>query len=207
MSGAEWLAFVGIWFLASIPLGPNAINCVLVTARFGIRFMAWPIIGIVIASVIFQTLVFLGIATLLTTAAGLFTVVKLLGCAYLAWLGIKLWRSEATPIDEQEIPAPSPLALIRSGCLISLSNPKAILAYAAVFTQFIDPQTSILSQAAVLTPTALAVLVVVYAAYALAGAPVRQFLTNAQRVKAVNRTASGFFILSAAAIATAEARR
>jgi threonine/homoserine/homoserine lactone efflux protein len=207
MSSADWLAFVGIWFLASIPLGPNAINCILVTARFGIRFMAWPIIGIVIASVIFQILVFLGIATLLTTAAGLFTVVKLLGCGYLAWLGIKLWRSNTTRFDELDGAAPSPLALIRGGCLISLGNPKAVLAYAAVFTQFIDPQTSILSQATLLTPTALVILVMVYGAYALAGAPVRRFLTSARRVKAVNRTAGSFFIFGAAAIASAEMRR
>lgn len=207
MSNTEWLAFSGIWFLASIPLGPNAINCMLVTARYGIRFMAWPIIGIVIASVIFQTVVFLGVATLLTTAAGLFTVVKLLGCGYLVWLGVKLWRSDATPIVEQDHLAPAPLALIRSACLISLSNPKAILAYAALFTQFIDQQTSILGQAALLTPTALVILVIVYGAYALAGAPVRRFLTNSLRVKAVNRTAGSLFILSAVAIATAEARR
>jgi threonine/homoserine/homoserine lactone efflux protein len=207
MSMGEWLAFVGIWFLATLPLGPNAVNCMLVTARYGVRAMAWPIVGLLVASVIFQTLVFLGIATVLTAAAGLFTLVKLAGCAYLAWLGVKLWRSDATPFDRQFDAAPSPLALVRSGCLISLSNPKAILSYAALFTQFIDAQTPILAQVALLTPTALVVLVIVYSAYALAGAPIRQFLTSARRVRAVNRAVGGFFVFTAAAIAASEVRR
>lgn len=207
MSMGEWLAFVGIWFLATLPLGPNAANCMLVTARYGVRAMAWPVLGVVLASVIFQTLVYLGIATLLTTAASLFTAVKLIGCAYLAWLGIRLWRSDATPFDRVETAPPSPVALVRSGCLISLSNPKAILSYAALFTQFIDPQTPVLAQAALLTPTALVVLAAVYSGYALAGAPVRRALTSARRVRFMNRSVGGFFVFSAAAIAASEARR
>lgn len=207
MSMGEWLAFTSIWFLATMPLGPNAINCMLVTARYGVAAMAWPIIGLLLASIIFQALVFLGIATLLTAAAGLFTLVKLLGCAYLAWLGIRLWRRDATPFSEDVVPEPEPFALVGRACLVSLSNPKAILSYAALFTQFIDPAAALGPQAAVLTPTALAVLFIVYAAYALTGAPVRRLMTNARRMKILNRTAGGFFIFSAAAIAGAEARR
>ncbi len=207
MSAGEWLAFAGIWFLATVPLGPNAFNCILVTALYGVRAMAWPIIGLLLASVIFQTLVFLGIVTLLSAAAGLFTLVKLMGCAYLAWLGIKLWRADARPFAEQDELKPAPLALIRRACLISLSNPKAILSYAALFTQFIDPQMPVLAQAMILTPTALAVLFVVYAGYALAGAPVRRLVTDIRRMTIMNRVSGGFFIFSATAIATAEMRR
>ena len=207
MNGGEWLVFVGIWFLATIPLGPNAVNCMFVTAHYGMRAMAWPILGLLLASLIFQVMVFAGIATLLTAAAGIFTAVKLVGCAYLAWLGVKLWRRDTIPFAGPTHPAPDPLALTRRACLVSLSNPKAILSYAALFTQFIDPQIPLFSQAALLTPTALAVLFIVYAFYCLAGAPVRRFLTSARRIRLVNRIAGGFFIFGAAAIAIGEARR
>ena len=93
MSFEAWTIFALFWVVFVTTPGPNAFNCVLVTARYGVRAIAWPIIGLLLASVLFQTLVFLGIVTLLSAAAGLFTLVKLMGCAYLAWLGVRLWRA------------------------------------------------------------------------------------------------------------------
>lgn len=208
MTGAEWLAFVGIWFLAGIPLGPNAANCILMAARHGAVRAHWTIVGILLASLVFQALVFLGVASLLATMAGLFTLLKLVGCAYLFWLAIKLWRAEPVlPGDAGLSEGTKGTTMIRDAFFVSLSNPKAILAYAAVFTQFINPAAPLAGQVLILTPTAIVVTSVIYSGYCLIGTPIRLFLNSARRVRAVNRGIAGLFATSAVAIAANEARR
>ncbi|REN16834.1 LysE family translocator, partial [Mycobacterium tuberculosis] len=73
----------------------------------------------------------------------LFNAIRVAGVIYLVWLGIKLWRSEAT--DLRAALARSPLevrpqgrvALMRS-LMVALSNPKTVLFFAAFLPQFID---------------------------------------------------------------------
>jgi leucine efflux protein len=88
-----------------------------------------------------------GVASLLKTSPELFYVVKYIGAAYLAWIGLQMlrgavrnWRvrkagesvaQDAAPADESH---PFKKALI-----ISLLNPKAILFFISFFIQFVDP--------------------------------------------------------------------
>lgn len=193
-----WLSFLGVWILASVALGPNAVNCALVSARYGAGKALWAVAGILVAAALYQALVFLGVATILMSAAGLFTALKLAGCAYIAWMGVRIWRSGV--IEAAELASPEPLVLARRAFLIALSNPKTILAYAAIFSQFIDPTHPLPPQALVLAPTALTVTALAYTGYALAGGPLRRVTQSAQRLRLVNRLAGSFFVASAVAI-------
>ena len=206
MTLLHWLSFVGLWTLASVALGPNAVNCALVSARFGAGRAVWAIAGILAASVVYQTLVFGGVAAVLMAAATLFTALKLVGCAYIFHIGVQTCRNGAVPAGPPLADDAARFHLARDAFLIALANPKSILSYLAIFSPFIVPG-HVLDQAMILAPTALAITLLAYGGYALIGAPLGRVTTSARRLRLVNRLAGSFFIASAAAVAANELRR
>lgn len=200
MALEQWLAFVAIWTLATLPIGPNAVACMSASIRHGVR-RGWMVpLGITLASLLHMAVTGLGLGAVLLTSATLFTAVKLAGALYLLWLAIRLWRAPATPRRAGEAPAASRLALLRGGTLISLSNPKAVLMYVAVFPQFIVPTQPLLPQLAVLVPTAAAIVLAVYSGYGALGLPLGRWLSSARRLRLFNRVAAGFYGATALAL-------
>ena len=92
MAFDQWLIFVAIWTLAGLPLGPNALNCIAVSARIGFTRSLWSVAGILGAALCHKTAVIFGAATILLANAELFYVLKFCGAAYLIWMGISLRR-------------------------------------------------------------------------------------------------------------------
>lgn len=91
----------------------------------------------------------LGLSALAANASTVFTVVKLLGAAYLVWLGVRIILSgssapdASTSADGGEPDRRSSVAgsisdAFRSGLLTNLLNPKAVLFFLSVLPQFID---------------------------------------------------------------------
>lgn len=108
------------------------------------------IVGFVAAFYLHGSLSILGISLLLTQSAQAFFTVKILGAAYLCWIGIRaLWS--AFHGEENTISAGQPkkkLTLSKAfieGFLTNVLNPKVSMFYLAAFPQFIpltDPTGS-----------------------------------------------------------------
>lgn len=92
-----------------------------------------------------------GLAALLASSAAAFTVVKLVGAAYLVWLAVGMlrqaWRpaAPATLATSSHATSPadgrmgaSPWRLFRLGVLTNALNPKVALFFLALLPQFID---------------------------------------------------------------------
>ncbi len=121
-------------------------------ARFGMRRNAATMAGALLALVLMCLVSAAGLGVLLAAWPRMFDALRLIGAAYLIWLGVKAWRAqtdEARAIDADAaragaaaVPAASdprftPLALFRNGFLVSGRNPKALLFSAAPTPQFI----------------------------------------------------------------------
>ena len=206
MSLSEWLGFVVLWTLVGLPVGPNAIACMTATVANGWARALWVAVGITLASVVHSLIAAFGFGALLLAYAELFHLLKWLGVAYLVWLAIGLWRRPALNVAVDRPPA-GRWRLTRQGFLVSISNPKAVLMYLAVFTQAIDPTAPLWPQLAVLMPTASTIVALIYIGYVLLGAPIRRLLTSARRQRLFNRSAAGFYLFSAAAVAASDPRR
>lgn len=207
MTLLEWLTFVAIWTLLSLPVGPNAINCMTAGVSNGTRRALWTVLGIAIAGLTHMTIAMLGLGTLLLAYAELYLALKWLGIAYLVWLGISLWRKPAmlSNLGKREIqPARH---LVRRGFTISMSNPKAVLSYMAAFPQFISANEPLAPQLTIVVPTAMTILVLVYAGYTAAGGGLARFLTSAARQKLFDRFAGSFYFLIAGLLAVSDTRR
>lgn len=92
-----------------------------------------------------------GISALLAQSAELFSFIKMLGAAYLIWLGLSslkmvLGKQKGLDIREGGDHSLSVKRSLREGFLSNVLNPKTAVFYLAFLPQFIDPQGSPLLQ-------------------------------------------------------------
>ncbi|MEC8360105.1 MAG: LysE family translocator [SAR324 cluster bacterium] len=132
MDPYTWLIYSVAALGLSLSPGPNGLLALTHGALYGWRRTISTIAGGALGFTILIALSLFGIGTLLqSTLIGL-TVLKLVGGAYLIWLGIQVWR--APPIGDTLAPvlhSSRTIVLFRQGALSAVTNPKGILFFAA----------------------------------------------------------------------------
>lgn len=205
MSLQTWWLFVVMTFVVSATPGPNMLLVLSHSARFGLRPAIATMAGCMTSLLAMMSISAAGLGALLQTFPAVFDALRLAGAAYLAYLGVKSWR---TPVLEQSVDMPLVImpvvksaALYRQGMLVAASNPKAILFAVAFLPQFINPERAQLSQFAILLATFAALEVSWYFVYAASGKRLSVYLQRANVLRAFNRVTGGAFIGFAAFMA------
>ncbi|MEJ6394293.1 LysE family translocator [Gymnodinialimonas sp. 2305UL16-5] len=135
----EWWIFLPACFALNLAFGPNNLLAMTHGARSGVGFAQKAAFGRLLIFVPMIALSALGLGMILTGSAFVFGVVKVLGAAYLIWLGVSLWLSASSVETGQITGASASLGgAFRAEALAAISNPKAILIFAAFFPQFVD---------------------------------------------------------------------
>jgi threonine/homoserine/homoserine lactone efflux protein len=147
------LTVAGITVLAVLSPGPNFVvitkNALIYSRQAGV----YTAFGVVAGNAIYITTGALGFTALAAQSEQLLTIVKLIGSAYLVYLGLTLFlptrKTVATVtqlrkgIDVQyNAPHLSKRSAFRSGLFTMLLNPTAALFYLATFTSVLPPGTS-----------------------------------------------------------------
>ena len=99
-------------------------------------------LGVSVGSVVWVMLVIFGIAFVLEQAAWLYVVLRLIGGAYLVYLGVQLWRGARKPMTEEPCDEGMGHTLWRTfwrAILIQLLNPKAAVFFGSVFLTMLSP--------------------------------------------------------------------
>ncbi len=94
--------------------------------------------GIVLGDLIFIAIALWGLSFLTETLGGFSIWIKYLGGAYLIFLGVSLWRSQAGSLRASEAPESSLLSSFLAGLSITLADQKATLFYLGFFPAFLD---------------------------------------------------------------------
>lgn len=207
MNLQTWWLFVMMTFVVSATPGPNMLLVMSHSARFGFRPALATMAGCMAALLSMMAISAAGLGALLQAFPSVFDALRWGGAAYLAYLGIKSWRSPVhdAAADAPSMPAPvaRPGALFRQGMLVAASNPKAILFAAAFLPQFIQPSLPKLPQFGILIATFAAIEVGWYMVYAGSGHRLAGYLRRARVLKVFNRLTGGAFIGFAAVMAAA----
>ena len=98
--------------------------------------------GVSVGLVGHTVLATLGLGAILRTSAWLFIALKLVGAAYLIWLGISLLRTRSAELALGNVVPRSLSRLFADGALSNLSNPKIAIFYFAFLPQFVAPSAS-----------------------------------------------------------------
>ena len=138
-----WL-FVVSGLLLNITPGPDSLFIMARSATQGWRAGVVATFGICTGVWVHVLAAALGLSALLATSAAAFTAVKIVGAAYLVWIGIGMLRERAragaTPAVDDAAPRGIPYAAIyRQGFLTNVLNPKVALFFLAFVPQFIAP--------------------------------------------------------------------
>jgi threonine/homoserine/homoserine lactone efflux protein len=153
-----WLIYLLAAVGLSLSPGPNGLLALTHGALHGRRKTLYTIFGGALGFVTIIALSMFGIGALLQASLVWLTVMKWLGGAYLVWLGVQVWRSPPIGIDARISVAPrGGWSLFRQGALSALTNPKALLFFAAFLPQFIDPARSLVVQFVVMAGTFAAI--------------------------------------------------
>jgi threonine/homoserine/homoserine lactone efflux protein len=105
-------------------------------------------VGIACVSALWAAAALFGLGLLFALFPWLFWTARLLGAAYLVWIGIQLLRGAGAPLPERPAHAShGTLArACRDGMVTNLSNPKAMVFYGSVFSAFVPTNATTATQ-------------------------------------------------------------
>ena len=139
---ARFAAYLAVFALLIVTPGPDTALVIRNALGSGARAATATAFGIGIGSLVWALASLLGIAVVLETSATAFTVLKLAGAAYLAYLGIRtllLGRRSAEPASVARL---DDRTAFQQGVLGNLLNPKAAVIFVTVLPLFIEPGDS-----------------------------------------------------------------
>lgn len=143
----ELLAVVTITILAVISPGPDFAmvtrNSLLLSRRAGLLTA----LGIGAGVLVHVTYTILGVGLLIQQSIFLFDALKLVGAAYLVWLGVRMLR--AKPAGDEPSTRPrvvSDAGALRTGFLTNALNPKTTVFVVSLFMQVVQPSTPLATQ-------------------------------------------------------------
>lgn len=182
--------FAAMWVIALSP-GSGAVLSMSHGLSYGVRRTTPTILGLQLGLAVVFLVAGLGVGALLLASAKAFWVVKVLGAAYLIWLGWRQWRApvaaDAATGHAASESAMSVRQRVLRGFLTNVTNPKGIVFMAAVLPQFINPAKPLALQLAILLATTLAVDVTVMHGYAWLASRLQALLRSARARRNQNR--------------------
>lgn len=97
-----------------------------------------------------------GLGALIVRHPQLFQIVTWLGAAYLAWLGVKALRAGKAGALVPGAVMTTTRQAAKEAVLVALGNPKLIIFFVALLSQFVTPEMSILAKA-IIVATAMVI--------------------------------------------------
>jgi RhtB (resistance to homoserine/threonine) family protein len=204
MTLSIWLLYVAAVIVLTVTPGPSVLMCISTSVQHGPRHALVASLGSTLAIACIMVLSMLGLGTVLAASETLFSILKWLGAAYLAYLGVTSLLSKASHIavPEESQPQVSARTLFGRGILVGASNPKALLFFGALFPQFIEPAAPQATQFLVLGLTFIFFELFWLSIYALTAAKARHWLQQPRRATLFNRVTGAVFLLAAGLLAT-----
>jgi threonine/homoserine/homoserine lactone efflux protein len=134
------LAFALLSFALIVVPGPNVLFVISRSLQLGRAAGVGTAVGGQIGVYAQVAAVAFGIGVVVERSVTVFTVIKLAGAAYLIYLGVQAVRHRRSLAEAlgAAVPAKTPLRILRDGFLVGVTNPKAIIFFAAVLPQFAD---------------------------------------------------------------------
>ena len=179
--------------LAVVP-GPAVTYIVMHSVDKGRRAGLASAAGVASGGLVHVAAATVGLSAVFASSATAFTVVKLVGAAYLIVVGIR--RMTGRDDSEQVQATPAPLRrLYRQGVIVNVFNPKTALFFLAFLPQFVDPDASVPPQVAMLGLVFATIAFASDCGYALLADLLAGRLRRSGRAARFRRYASGLVFL------------
>lgn len=173
--------------------GPSVTVIIANSLRSGSRAGLMNVAGTQFGLLLMLGVLALGLQTIVEAIGHVFVYLKLLGAAYLVYLGVQLWRSDgklADP-DAASTKVRSLKGYFWQGFFVVWANPKALFFFGAFIPQFIDPAGNAVLQTMILGGIFIGVATILDSLYALASGKTGSLLsqTNVRLIERFSGTA------------------
>lgn len=152
MTGSAFAALLGVWAAAIASPGPDLFQIIRVGAKDRVAGVMCAL-GIMVGNAIWIIASLLGLSALMQAVPQILAVLQTVGGGYLLYMGVgalragletqrtRVQRTQAAAVETtgRAPTALAPAHALGIGVATNLSNPKAVLFFAAVFAQFIRP--------------------------------------------------------------------
>jgi homoserine/homoserine lactone efflux protein len=204
MALSTWLLFVLISLATTFTPGPAVLMAISNSVSLGPRRSLYGSAGNAAGIFIVSSAAISGLAVLLHTSAYAFAALKLIGSAYLIYLGISQWNNRAnifSRISAGDTDAGSSRPkLFFNGLLVAVTNPKGILFFTALFPQFMPPDTASNELFLLLTTTFSFCTILSQITYISIARFSRRWFTSHTRALAFNRILGTVYICLGASL-------
>jgi threonine/homoserine/homoserine lactone efflux protein len=174
------LAFAAVAFIGIATPGPTVLLALTNGSRYGVKRALPGMAGAMLSDFVLIGAVALGLGALLAASEFWFSVVKWVGVAYLAYLGVMLLKSKGTldqSLGSNNSDGPrAPMAIFLKSFLVAVTNPKGYLFFSAFLPQFITPAAPQVPQYATLAIVFATIDLLVMFGYALLGSQAVKYL-------------------------------
>ncbi|MDF0748709.1 LysE family translocator [Marinobacter sp. 71-i] len=197
-------AFIPTFFVVSITPGMCMTLALSLGITIGVRRALWMMAGELVGVALVATAAAVGVATFMLKYPTAFAMFKYAGGAYLAWLGIQMWRSRGKMAMPEEDTGPvesSRLQLALQGFVTAIANPKGWAFFIALLPPFIDSKLPMAPQLTALILIILGLEFLCLQLYAHGGKTLRKALKQGGGVRTVNRVAGSLMVLVGAWLA------
>ena len=143
MNGIEnYIGFVIAGLVLNITPGADTIYIIARSVAQGRKAGIYSVLGICTGALCHTLFAAFGLSMILMKSAMIFNIIKILGVAYLIYLGIKmitdksgLFENEKTRFENADL-----FKIYRQGFLTNLLNPKVAIFFLSLLPQFIKPE-------------------------------------------------------------------
>ncbi|WP_175404900.1 LysE family translocator [Marinomonas sp. FW-1] len=197
MNFALLSAFIPTFFFVSVTPGMCMTLAMTLGMTIGVKRALWMMLGELVGVAMVAILSAIGVAALLLNYPSVFVVLKYLGGAYLAYVGLQMWLSKgkmAIKADSEESKPASRLDLISQGFVTAIANPKGWAFFVALLPPFLDASHSLASQLIVLISIILTLEFICLLIYATGGRTLKSLLMQSGNVRIMNRIAGTLMI-------------
>lgn len=200
---------IAAFVLIAIP-GPSVLFVIGRALAHGRTTALLSVLGNSLGLLVVLVLVSLGLGAVVAESAAVFLAVKLVGAAYLVWLGIQAFRHrrgfDQVDTSDDDVGLPWRVAL-RQGFVVGFSNPKAFMIFAALLPQFVDRGAGqVPAQMLLLGLLAFAIGLLSDSVWALAASQLRTWFTSSARRGRVLGAAGGVSMIGLGATLLATGR-
>jgi len=190
------LSFFGIAVLLALAPGPDNLFVLMQSALWGPRAGLFVVFGLCTGLVGHTLAVAVGLAAVFAASQTAFTVLKLAGAVYLAYLAWGAFRAHGHMSQGEKPPRRTGGELYRRGIIMNLTNPKVSLFFLAFLPQFTSPaRGSVAMQTIYLGLLFMLSALLVFGSIAFFSGAFGALLQGSERAqKILNRTAGAVFL-------------
>jgi homoserine/homoserine lactone efflux protein len=198
MNFSTWLLFFLVSLATAFTPGPAVLLAISNSVASGARRAMFSSAGNAAGVFAVSAAAMAGLGLLLRTSATAFAALKVLGAAYLIYLGIRQWKSRsnvfAGDVAATGDKTASAFRMFANGFVVAVTNPKSILFFTALFPQFMSPDNASIGLFLLLTTTFSACTVLSHLAYVLLVGYIKPWFSTGARARLFNKVSGLTFM-------------